>query len=599
MAATNQAKKITDAGEKIGGARKDWRNRALGLDDLEAMTNDEAVALVRKDNVWPQPDWPAVVAAGMDPAAAALVKIMRDRMAQTPKFPRSDSDPAAVREGFVAVVSKARDLLMAARSVAEVRAVYGDWVEELGGRDFFRRGEPSARDAWFSVYKNRFCPFASDSADVSKAELAVRDGFPEKVPAWAKGLKTRADAEGKLVLYRDGRELGRGFSDVGAAMEFARTAYENAKVAAAPGKSEPKRPHLDRLERVGMPDGRDGADVSPDDFIETFGFRAVEFGNWLPDGERQQVLNLAYDALFDLADAIGWDHRALSLDGTLAVAFGARGSGPFAAHYEAGRKVINMTRLSGAGSLAHEYGHAVDDWAGNVGFDAASPKMRSGTGWYERPSSEPAHLRSLLNLPHEAAKAWAGMTYGLYTRERSRDEAAHYVGTELAKSEEELRRGRETLAAHLERPAERQNRKWIKEATAWVAERERRIAAQRGRLSAVTSGEPDAMLGLRSTLYAEEARKLCGKSGEYWIRPTEMFARAFEATVFDRLAERGARSDYLVHGVEEDRFVGPRYKGNPYPVGAERTAIREAVAGLMDEMRPLAELALESAPAYR
>ena len=30
------------------------------------------------------------------------------------------------------------------------------------------------------------------------------------------------------------------------------------------------------------------------------------------------------------------------------------------AHYEPARNVINLTRLKGAGSLAHEWGHALD-----------------------------------------------------------------------------------------------------------------------------------------------------------------------------------------------------------------------------------------------
>ncbi len=62
----------------------------------------------------------------------------------------------------------------------------------------------------------------------------------------------------------------------------------------------------------------------------------------------------------------------------------------------------------------------------------------------------------------------------------------------------------------------------------------------------------------------------------YWVRPTEMFARAFESWVFDRVTTMGARSDYLVHGVEEDRFAGGGYKGNPYPTGEERARINAA-----------------------
>lgn len=46
----------------------------------------------------------------------------------------------------------------------------------------------------------------------------------------------------------------------------------------------------------------------------------------------------------------------------LAIAFGSRGKGGALAHYEPGRKVINLTKLKGAGCLAHEFGHAFDHY---------------------------------------------------------------------------------------------------------------------------------------------------------------------------------------------------------------------------------------------
>ncbi|MFX4486039.1 hypothetical protein ABTA87_21050, partial [Acinetobacter baumannii] len=53
----------------------------------------------------------------------------------------------------------------------------------------------------------------------------------------------------------------------------------------------PSYPHLTKLDRAG-PEQRTG--VGSDDFRATFGFRGVQFGNWLPDAERQAVLDHAY-----------------------------------------------------------------------------------------------------------------------------------------------------------------------------------------------------------------------------------------------------------------------------------------------------------------
>ncbi|MFW8637497.1 LPD38 domain-containing protein [Cribrihabitans pelagius] len=64
--------------------------------------------------------------------------------------------------------------------------------------------------------------------------------------------------------------------------------------------------------------------------------------------------------------------KALSLNGELGLAFGARGSGrKAAAHYEPGEVVINLTKGQGAGSLAHEWWHAMDHYFARQGGKSA------------------------------------------------------------------------------------------------------------------------------------------------------------------------------------------------------------------------------------
>jgi Large polyvalent protein associated domain 38/Large polyvalent protein-associated domain 5/ADP-Ribosyltransferase in polyvalent proteins/Large polyvalent protein-associated domain 1 len=105
--------------------------------------------------------------------------------------------------------------------------------------------------------------------------------------------------------------------------------------------------------------------VSPEDFHETFSFRGVQFGNYVEQGRRQSDLNQAFDALMDMAAVLNLPPRALSLNGQLGLAFGARGSGgknAAAAHFEPGQVVINLTKGNGPGSLAHEWWHAADNY---------------------------------------------------------------------------------------------------------------------------------------------------------------------------------------------------------------------------------------------
>ncbi len=109
-------------------------------------------------------------------------------------------------------------------------------------------------------------------------------------------------------------------------------------------------------------DYRNGKDVTAEDFMNEFGFRGVQFGNWTNQTDRQMAINQAYDALIDMAHLLGVSPKALSLDGKLGIAFGSRGSGNANAHFERDEFVINLTKTRGAGSLAHEWWHALDSY---------------------------------------------------------------------------------------------------------------------------------------------------------------------------------------------------------------------------------------------
>ncbi len=134
------------------------------------------------------------------------------------------------------------------------------------------------------------------------------------------------------------------------------------------------------VERSGV-DYRQGRDITPEEFQSTFGFRGVEFGNWVPQAERQLYLNKTYDAIMDFCKVVGISPKAFSLGGQLALAFGSRGKSKAIAHYEPMKMAINLTRMNGAGSLAHEWFHALDNYlarqaTGNA-LDMATDKRRA------------------------------------------------------------------------------------------------------------------------------------------------------------------------------------------------------------------------------
>jgi hypothetical protein len=95
--------------------------------------------------------------------------------------------------------------------------------------------------------------------------------------------------------------------------------------------------------------------------VERFGLHSIEFGNWVPQDERQQALVAIDESLADLARILRVPQKRIGLKGTLAIAYGARGrGGRAAATFNSRYILINLTRTMGPGTLAHEYGHAID-----------------------------------------------------------------------------------------------------------------------------------------------------------------------------------------------------------------------------------------------
>lgn len=122
-------------------------------------------------------------------------------------------------------------------------------------------------------------------------------------------------------------------------------------------------PQLRKVDRKGPVWRLHNRNVDGEKMLDDFKFRGGEFGNWLNESDRKQSLNFCYDALMDLSYALGMQPSDISFNGTLAIAFGARGRGgakSAVAHYEPARQVINLTKMKGAGSLGHEWIHAMD-----------------------------------------------------------------------------------------------------------------------------------------------------------------------------------------------------------------------------------------------
>lgn len=97
------------------------------------------------------------------------------------------------------------------------------------------------------------------------------------------------------------------------------------------------------------------------DILRNFNLLGFEYGNWVTQEERYNFLICSHISLYDLSAILGFKNIGF---GKVTIAFGARGHSGALAHFEPGTNAINLTRMNGWQSLAHEYGHALDFYFG-------------------------------------------------------------------------------------------------------------------------------------------------------------------------------------------------------------------------------------------
>ena len=124
--------------------------------------------------------------------------------------------------------------------------------------------------------------------------------------------------------------------------------------------------------------------------LKTYNLKGFEFGNWLNNDERYDHVLACQSALLDLASIIG--SKNIGMDTLIGIAFGARGSSKALAHYEPRLNMINLTKEKGAGSLAHEYGHAIDFNIGRY-VDQHKLFMELTAGCAASPTSSSPHSK--------------------------------------------------------------------------------------------------------------------------------------------------------------------------------------------------------------
>lgn len=613
---TKTVVKIEDFGEKIGGAKKDqWRVRNMIADDIEGMNEREMESVVLKKHIFKDINYEQMVNDGIPAYVVFGIKTIKDSLPAKPTKMRTGTTLEQYkkdRKNYVKAIELVRDKLLDVRNENDLLKLDHEVYQTTGIMAYDTSYVGTLRTlAWTDMGREQYYYLGTKkilnalnvrSYDLNKYKHKVKKtDFPKKVEAWRRNIRITKFHSGDYGVVNDKTNgiYAADFETYDEAQRYMETVLK-PELSTKTKRTKPEIPHLAKL-TINTVSHLDGKDAKEQDFLDVFHFKGGEFGNWVNQEERQQVMNMAYDALYDFADLLGIAPHSVTFDKVLSLAFGARGSGRALAHYESARKVINLTKLKGAGSLAHEWFHAFDDY-----IAMASSKQDPSTIFATK------GLAASSELSKEMIDAVNNFVKVMRSTDITRAEAIEKAEGRISIK----KRGVERLAkpyrdAMLEKAKSDQERKAINDAYDELLRNASESYSSRyttfaslhkdltGKVIPKFEGQQienmvmylgfahsrltdiefieDGDYGVRKSDYLEEAENIQGKGKEYWTAKHEMAARAFSAFVQDMLP---AKNQYLVHSAKNGNPAYTEYK--PFPEGQERVAINKAIAHLID-----------------
>lgn len=608
QAPTETKRKIEDFGEKIGGAAKDrWKENNLTVDDLNDLNDREALEFVKKDNIWKKIDYKALVDSGKDPVTAFLLKKIRDAIPVKVEIPKSrESEAKEYFRKYIELVERIRDNAEIVQNPEDfINFDERVFINPDTGKELSLSHEDSFLGA--IDYKKRrklYWALRINKYNIEKARRQVKEtGWPESQP-WLQGYRIVDNAVGYdgTFVAKGNYIVREGFENKEDAEAWLKLQYDEKLSKRKKAGPKAVRPQLENIERVGV-DHRQGKDVTGDDMLQTFKFRGGEFGNWLSEQDRQQSLNHAYDALMDLSQSMGIPAEALSLGGRLSFAFGARGKSKALAHYEPARRVINLTKMKGAGSLAHEFGHAFDhmlgDLSGNSGLETPYASRQSNFSSM-RPELAEAFKRLKDSILYREVTTEEYIRIQIQKLDRINNEMEYLLSDLDLKPNEKVEKNfQDIVDVFLRMPDDNKPLIYLEWGTplksSWDSilydfvevETGKRVGSEFqtpfvkllnekiGFISKISTNNIHKHPTKVPSQFAEDAMILDGgKAGKYWSNSQELFARAFESAIQDKVTAAGGKSDYLVHSTKKNDVYGGF---RPYPEGKEREAINLAL----------------------
>ncbi|MHA3454632.1 LPD38 domain-containing protein [Yersinia enterocolitica] len=409
--AKNRDAKIDDFGEELKGAAKHkWGQLA---ESLKADHDIEEIKKQPLSKLFPHPDYTKMHENGIEPEKLALLAALRSFIPTKPGSPYKLNQWAEQVKG---VRDLASSIINSHASVDDIKTIFRSKSSLRSAADtidLISQFKPAqmAEASKYTIHSGHYTYFDGKSYPGGKTlyQLVVPRGvianisagsMAELLPKAKAFIETQlnsdkgeaAPKQAKLEIYtrRADKSVFIGYKGAMGVLPLKagfKTPNE-ARAYLAENRAEIEA-KLDKLRKVSREEQRKATNeprtgierrkgnVTPEQFSDAFGFRGVQFGNYVEGPRRQSELNDAYDSLIDMAELLSVPTKALSLNGELGLAFGARGKGGTKAHYEPGQVVINLTKGNGAGSLAHEWFHALDNYFGTYDVHGEASGKRS------------------------------------------------------------------------------------------------------------------------------------------------------------------------------------------------------------------------------
>ena len=681
---------IKDAGAELVANRRNRILRAHTWADLAPLNDALKVKTAVKNNIWPKPDYDALIAGGMQPLVAHVVKQVYDSVAIKPvpgaggliddqRIQQYIRALNAVEHGVMAWATDRNALRQWAQQNARTAGAMLGQVVSLSDLavesqtlldKVFPAGWKTMRAEVIAAGGNKLLGTLQPGyTEIRRAMKALDNGWPAKREAWEvqgyRVVENPAIVIHESTLKYDAERGARFYVTV---QQYhwplksypTREAAEEAKAAIGPIALLNKRGVVDTfqtrdeavetaknlttkdrgttvgelgvkvesVERVGPARRLEGEDISSERLMNEFGFKGVNFGNWMkaPSArlEAQMHLNHAYDSLHDLAEILHLPPRAMSLNGMLGLGIGAQGSGAYAAHFVPGVNEVNLTRTKGAGSLTHEWGHGLDHFFATIaGLATVYEPFLTTHATLNPVKKETVFVdgkwvvqegQRFSNIRPEILEAFKSIVQAMDIREQTAEEAKTAQDGHLTRAEKSLDRwivatrrdfgGMEpefdAIAERIRRgdlgdgyvaagstaflsPAvvalrslykQKHGRMYSLENSKGLQNCAEYAKRQRERFAQLEEPERAKV----PTNYAVNAQRLDVEKGgkPYWSTRLEKFARAFDAYVSDELDARGMQNGYLAHQGRD---------GVSVPMGAEREAINKAFRVLVNEIR--------------